>query len=313
MSEKESFAEKFTSADTAEVEALWKEALREFMGQVGVPERYVEAEGSVLRHEAWTSMSADWASLPPGVRQQRYGELLEVLREAGYATRAECLRCGDCCRKSGPTLFLDDLRLFDEGLLQRSQVFTLRRGERVSLPDGGTMVLKDETLKVRDNPETGHCLFLDDDIDRCQIYHGRPLQCRAQACWDTSDIEHAITHEERLNRAHVIKPDEPVADAILAHESHCALPLLADAFAELAEGNAQAAESIVDALAYDTQLRPLLVEKLPLPAEELDFTFGRPLVDVIQMYGVQVIAEGDSFRLEPLAVPPAKTEDVETG
>ena len=31
MSEKESFTEKLGGADTAEVEALWKEALREFM------------------------------------------------------------------------------------------------------------------------------------------------------------------------------------------------------------------------------------------------------------------------------------------
>jgi len=307
MSEQVSFNERLGAASPEELEELWKAALREFMGQIGVPKRYAEAEGSVLRHESWTSMSADWISLPSVLRQQRYGELLEVLREAGYATRAECLRCGDCCRKSGPTLFVDDLRLFEEGLLLRNQVYTLRRGERVSLPDGGTMVLKDETLKVRDNPETGHCLFLDDDIDRCQIYHGRPLQCRAQACWDTSDIEHAITHEERLSRAHVVGPDEPVAKAILAHESHCALPLLADAFAELAEGNAQAAERIVDALAYDTELRPLLTEKLPLPADELDFYFGRPLIDVVRMYGVRVIADAGTFRLEPIA--PAESKD----
>lgn len=311
MTKQESFNDKLGRASLEEVEGIWKEALREFMGQIGVPERQAEAEDSVGRHPAWTSLATDWITLPQVVRQQRYGELLEVLREAGYATRAECMRCGDCCRKSGPTLFLDDLRLFEEGLLQRNLVYTLRRGERVQLPDGtGSMVLNDETLKVRDNPQTGHCFFLDDDIDRCQIYHGRPLQCRAQACWDTSDIEHAIAHEERLARAHIVKPDEPVAEAILAHESHCALALLADAFADLAEGDDQAADRIVDALAYDTQLRPLLAEKLPLPTDELDFCFGRPLIQVVEMYGVRVVTDGDSYRLEPIA--PAETKDEET-
>lgn len=320
MSKQESFNEKLGGASLEELEGMWKDALREFMGQIGVDERYTEAEGSVVRHKAWTSLATDWITLPSVVRQQRYGELLEVIREAGYATRAECLRCGDCCRNSGPTLFVDDIRLFEEGLLLRNQVYTLRRGERVRLPHGtGSMVLKEETLKVRDNPQTGYCFFLDDDIDRCQIYRGRPLQCRAQACWDTSDIEHAIAHEERLNRAHVVKPDEPVAEAILAHESHCALGFLADAFADLAEGDAQAADRIVDALAYDTQLRPLLAEKLPLPADELDLYFGRPLIQVVEMYGIRVIADGDSYRLEPIAPAdapadtPADTQDAEKG
>jgi Fe-S-cluster containining protein len=309
MTTDESFNEKLAGASPEDLESLWKEALREFMGQIGVPERIVEAEGSVQRHEVWTSLVTDWNTLPPMVRQQRYGALLEVLREAGYATRAECLRCGDCCRISGPTLFLDDLRLFEEGLLQRNQVYTLRRGERVAVPGGGSMVLKAETLKMRDNAETGHCFFLDDDIDRCQIHQGRPLQCRAQACWDTSDIEQAIATEERLNRAHVIGPDEPVAEAIIAHESHCSLALLTQAFAELSEGDDEAVNRIVDALAYDTQLRPLLAEKLPLPVDELDFYFGRPLGQVVEMFGVRVVNEGDGYRLEPLAPP--DTEDPE--
>jgi len=311
MTEQESFNEKLGGASLVEVEGMWKEALREFMGQIGAPERYVEAEGSVLHHASWTSLATDWITLPQVVRRQRYGELLEVLREAGYATRPECLRCGDCCRKSGPTLFTDDLRLFEEGLLQRNQVYTLRRGERVQVPDGtGTMILDEETLKVRDNPQTGHCFFFDDDIDRCQIYHGRPLQCRAQACWDTSDIEHAFANEERLCRAHVVGPDEPVAEAILAHEAHCALALLADAFADLAEGHDQAADRLVDALAYDAQLRPLLTENLPLPPDELDFYFGRPLAQVVEMYGIRVVTEGDEHRLEPMA--PAETQDGES-
>ena len=81
--------------------------------------------------------------------------------------------------------------------------------------------------------------------------------------------------------------------------------------AELAEENERALEPVVDALAYDTQLRPLLAEKLPLPAEELDFYFGRPLVDVIEMYGVRVERDPDgSYRLEPLVPPDADGESM---
>jgi Fe-S-cluster containining protein len=305
----ENFNEKLGAASLEELEGIWKEALTGFMDQIGVPERRAEAEGSVLQHPAWTSLATDWITLPTVIRVQRYGELLEVLREAGYATRTECLRCGDCCRKAGPTLFTDDRRLFEEGLVRRSQVVTLRRGERVRLPDGtGSMVLAEETLKIRDNPQTGHCLFFDDDIDRCQIYPGRALQCRAQACWDTSDIEHAIAHEERLSRAHVIHPDEPVAEVVLAHEARCSLARIADAFADLAEGDASAADRIVAALAYDTELRPLMAEKLPLPVDELDFYFGRPLVELVEQFGVRVVPDGRGYRLEPVA-PEAPVEE----
>ncbi|MFH2005214.1 MAG: YkgJ family cysteine cluster protein [bacterium] len=306
------FVEKLGRASLEEVEAMWQEALQEFMERIGVPERLGEAAASVRRDPAWTGLAVDWITLPTVIRQTRYGELLSALERAGYATRQECLRCGDCCRGASPSLFLDDLRLLTEGVVKRSQIFTLRRGEAVSLPAPlGTMVLRDETIKLREHPETGYCLFFDDDENHCGIYFDRPLQCRAQACWDTQVIEHAVKHEERLSRAHVLSPDEPVAEALLAHEAHCALEPIADAFAAVAQGEEQALELILDALAYDAQLRPLLVDKLPLPADELDFVFGRPLSRVVEMYGVRVAPQPDgSFELVPLAAdaPPGEAE-----
>jgi len=313
MSKETSFVEKLGGASLEEVEALWQEALQEFMDRIGVPERYGEAEASVRLDPAWTGLSADWITLPSAIRQTRYGELLSMLERCGYATRQECLRCGDCCRGASPSLFLDDLRLLNEGVVKRSQIYTLRRGEAVSLPAPlGTMVLRDETIKLRANPETGYCLFFDDNENSCSIYFDRPLQCRAQACWDTEVIEHAVKHEERLNRAHVLSPDEPVTEALLAHESHCALEPIADAFAAVGQGEEQALERVIDALAYDAQLRPLISEKLPLPAEELDFVFGRPLSQVVEMYGVRVSSQPDgSFELVPLAPPAPPSGETE--
>ena len=303
MGNEPTFVETLGRASLDELETLWKEALREFMAQIGVPDQVAAAEALVLADPAWTGLAADWITLPSAARQTRYGQILELVQKSGYSTRPFCLRCGACCRRSSPTLFTDDLRLFAEGVITRADAYTLRRGEVVSLPEGlGTLILEAENIKLREDPETGACMFYDAVANSCGIYKERPLQCRAQACWDTEYLVEALTKEERLGRTHVVSPQEPVADAILAHEGHCALPPLAEAFRAISDGSEDALDQVFSALAYDAQLRPLLVEKLPLPAEELDFLFGRPMRTVIQMFGVRVEDDPDGgYRLVSLA------------
>ena len=90
MSEQETFNEKLGGASLEELEGIWKDALREFMDQIGVPERYAEAEGSVQRHASWTTLQTDWITLPQVVRQQRYGELRGRDARAPEVLAVEC-------------------------------------------------------------------------------------------------------------------------------------------------------------------------------------------------------------------------------
>ena len=52
-------------------------------------------------------------------------------------------------------------------------------------------------------------------------------------------------------------------------------------------------QKILDQLKFDYHLRPFVSEKLNIPIDEMDFYFGRPLVDTITAYGLQVLREPD--------------------
>jgi Fe-S-cluster containining protein len=295
------FTAQLAEASWPELEALWQQALAEFLERIGAAEHLAEVTRAVRDHAYTRSLRADWITLPSRAREDRYGRLLELMQTLGYQSRPYCIRCGACCQGASPSLFEEDRRLFDHGLVTREQVYTLRAGERVSLPlDLGSMSLTDEVIKLREDPDTGHCQFYDGDAQACRIYAERPLQCRAQACWDTADIQRVLKRSPKLARAHVVDPSEPVAEALVVHESHCSVVRLAEAFEDAAHGREDGIQGVIEALAYDEQLRPLLSEKLPLPAAELEFYFGRPLEQVIRQFGVQVVRDAEGNRLEPL-------------
>jgi len=55
---------------------------------------------------------------------------------------------------------------------------------------------------------------------------------------------------------------------------------------------------LLEILRYDYELRPFISKKLGLPSDEMDFIFGRPLIQTIMMFGLQVIREPDgSFQM----------------
>jgi len=304
MQDPPSFVDQLARATWPELETLWQDALRDFLSEIGAPDEFDQAAQLVRDHAFTRSLEVDWITLPSKAREDRYARLLEVLQEAGYATRPFCTRCGACCEGGSPSLHAEDLRLFSEGIVRRDQVYTLRAGQRVRLPvDLGTMVLKDEAIKLREAPESGHCIFYDAGSKECGIYHDRPLQCRAQACWDLADVQKVIRRGKKLSRADVVAPDEPVAPALVAHESHCSLVGLAEAFEDVAHGREDGLEVIYGALSYDAEIRSLLAERLPLPEGELEFYFGRPLAQVVRQFGVDVVPDGDGYRLEPRTRP----------
>ena len=50
---------------------------------------------------------------------------------------------------------------------------------------------------------------------------------------------------------------------------------------------------VLQLLKYDYDLRVLAYEKLGIDPEKMDFLFGRPLVETIAMFGLQVKKEPD--------------------
>jgi Fe-S-cluster containining protein len=214
------------------------------------------------------------------------------------ASRTHCIRCGTCCLKGGPALHREDAPLFAKGILTRDQVYTLRRGEVIRDIDDALMVLEEEMLKIKGQAEGWTCIFYD-DLTECRIYDHRPAECRALKCWDLKDIK-AVMARPRLKRRDLLGPDHEILKIIDAHEKRCAYGTLESAVRGLEGPHPEGAvEAILDLLQYDHYMRPLIGEKLNIPASAMDFLFGRALTTTIGMFGLRVRQEDDSFILMP--------------
>jgi len=186
------------------------------------------------------------------------------------------------------------MSLWSEGILSPRELYTLRPGEPVHLNVEGCLgSLPEELVKLRERPETGHCIFYREEEKACTLYEHRPLQCRVQACWDPGPFEE-IWRGGKLSRRHLVQDDEEMLELIGAHDERCSPDKLDAAFREWEDsGSELALEQILDQLRYDTALRALVQERLGLGEGELEFYFGRPLIQIIRPYGFRVERDGD--------------------
>ena len=126
---------------------------------------------------------ADWNDLPAPERGQRWLALIRAAKAELREVQDVCLRCGECCVKSSPTLMAGDLHLFQNDVLSWTEIYTLRRGEKALSPRTGEVVsVEAERLKLKEHSGTKHCLYYAADPNRCLIYEQRPEQCREQLC-----------------------------------------------------------------------------------------------------------------------------------
>lgn len=208
-------------------------------------------------------------------------------------TRFHCIRCGECCLKSSPTLQAEDLRLVEDGRLEKRNLVTIRKGEVVTNPVSGIVgPAASEYLKIKEKggKERG-CIFYDDVSKGCTIYDHRPLQCRALACWDTREILEVLDRPNLMRRD--VVHDGVLLGLMAKHEARCSHTVLDDHVRSISRQGNRAVERIVDLLKFDHHLRPFVSEKLGVPLDEMNFHFGRPLADTIGAYGLQVIRRPD--------------------
>jgi len=199
--------------------------------------------------------------------------------------------------KGGPTLHEDDAILFTKGTLEKTHVYTLRKGEVVRNIDDTLMVLEREMIKIKGQGEAWSCTFYDEDKSSCKIYQDRPVECRALKCWDLQELKEVMARS-CLQRRDLINPDDGILKIIGAHEQRCAYEMLEAAVLELKRPDShKAVEKILDLLQYDHYMRPFLAEKLNVDPNAMDFFFGRPLTTTIRMFGLCVKQKGDSFLL----------------
>lgn len=237
----------------------------------------------------WETMAADerekaWDSLMQ-VATKNMGEMLPV-----------CVRCGICCKQASPTMEQDDLELLREEQIPWENLYAVRVGEPAKSPAGKPMLLQEERIKVRVKPGTMECVFFDAEDAACTIYHDRPLQCRAQACWDPTQAEELaeLTH---LTRRNIFGGVDALKDLMDEHDAKCSFDALSDAFDSLSKSEGQTVDQVLDILAYDEHIRNFTVNEVKFPENMLDLLFGRNLSSRVRLFGYKVIQEQDGTRV----------------
>jgi len=217
--------------------------------------------------------------------------------------RDHCIRCGECCLRSSPSLQFTDADLVYESVIRRADLYTIRVGELVRDNIWGELKVTDnEIIKVRERENGGGCIFYDDSKKACTIYEQRPIQCVALKCWDESEFMRVYAGP-KADRHEIIR-DKNLLRLIGEHEKRCAYTQLESCVKKIESDGEKAVEYILQILKFDYDIRWLIPEKLGVDSDEMDLILGRPLTRTIAMFGLKVVREPDgSFFLTMLDSP----------
>jgi Fe-S-cluster containining protein len=214
----------------------------------------------------------------------------------------ECIRCGTCCKKGGPSFHLEDKVLIEKGIILSKYLYTIREDELCyDNVKESILPAASDIIKIKGQKDSITCIFFNEKENGCTIYDNRPLECRALKCWDTREIER-IYSKNRLTRKDLISTIEGLWDLVEDHQRRCSyetLKFFIDALNK--DKKDEALKGIFDIIEYDAQIRELVVQKGDLDPEMTDFIFGRPITETIRMYGFKIIKQDDNYRLIPIS------------
>ena len=155
-----------------------------------------------------------------------------------------------------------------------------------------------EIVKIREIGDGGGCVYYDKTSSACKIYDQRPAQCAALACWDNSEFMRVYAEPKARRRE--IMQDRIVLGLMEEHDRRCDYGDLEKHVRRIEREGEKAVERIIEMLKFDYHLRPFISEKMEIEPGEMDFIFGRPLIETIIMFGLHVRRESDgSFYLTP--------------
>jgi Fe-S-cluster containining protein len=214
--------------------------------------------------------------------------------------RTHCIRCGECCLGSSPTLQTADVSLVYDGFIERVNLYTIRLGELVRDNIRGELRVTDkEIIKVHEKEKSLGCIYYDEKAKACTIYEYRPIQCKALACWDESEFMRVYARP-KVDRRDIIR-DKIVLGLMNEHDKRCSYSELDKCVRQIKKEGEEAVGKILEVLRFDQHIRTFTSKKLGISLSEMGFLFGRPLTQTITMFGLKVIKESDgSFFLTVL-------------
>ncbi len=282
--------------DVEQFQANWFSFLESIVKENSslMPRRRIQYQ--IEQATAFGEIVSGWAEMSDTRRLDAWKRLLLVAEESAGEILPVCVRCGECCRQGSPTLHREDLELLRSGKIPWGRIMTLRSGEPVRSPfDGRPFVLSEERIKIREKDGSQECFFLDAETERCGIYADRPLQCRAQACWDPMPARD-LAEQPFLLRADIFEGVGVLLEMIGEHENRCGFAALADAFEKLHGSGGQTISEVLRMISYEDHFRSFVSERFQVPETDLELLFGRSFADLVPLFGYRVTNEPDGTR-----------------
>lgn len=210
--------------------------------------------------------------------------------EKTTVAQTTCKRCGLCCRKGGPALHHQDKALIEKGVIDLQCLYTIRKDEWVydnvkgCFESAASDIIKIKAQTRASGPQKSACRFFEETANRCTIYSNRPLECRVLKCWDVREAMRTYG-ENRLTRKDILSHIKGLWEMVEDHDRRCSLVEFRNLLKnrDSAIKNAANQQKLSAMIGYDTHLRELLAQKNHLPADSLDFVFGRPLSEILKI------------------------------
>jgi Fe-S-cluster containining protein len=278
--------------------SIWQEYLADLLRGGLKSERNRLLRQEIEKAAGFAEIYRTWNDMPPEARAEAWRRLVQTARTRAEVTRGVCLRCGECCQSSSPSLLLADLPLLQQEKLTWNEVYTLRAGDQETPKQGAPVILEQERLKIREVPGSRQCSFFQAATRACRIYDHRPEQCRHHTCW--GEVPPPPAPEEFLTREHLFAQAPEIWELIKAHEERCNLFRLRENLEKLAAGQEDAGEALFDALHFDHYLRKMLKDEWGLSKENIELVLGRSLTRFLKDMGIQATLTPEGvYRLTP--------------
>ncbi|HSO72402.1 MAG TPA: YkgJ family cysteine cluster protein [Thermodesulfobacteriota bacterium] len=296
----------FLKGPATELETHARQALREILLEIQSPADFESVWFEVSGSGPYRKLLNHWENWNRRQRENGWEGLARVVERTAYATWPYCLKCGTCCRKGSPSLYLEDLPLVLRGVIKRTDLMTLRKGEiGFSNEQNELIQISREQVKIREKPGTRECLFFQGESGACGIYENRPLQCRVLECWNPEEFQR-VKYGRPLNRLDLFDPLDPVLPVIKAHEEKCDLMHLEKGLQRAGDQQKEGQDRVMEGLGFDRHTREFLGETYGFKPEHLGFLLGRPLTEVVASLGYRL-------RLDPEGRLKVLAKDTESG
>lgn len=186
--------------------------------------------------------------------------------------------------------------LIENGTIQLSNMVTLRPGERAyDQISQNVLPLDSEIIKVKGRDGTWTCTFFSPEGRNCGLYDNRPEECRLLFCREPEPLAE-MYDKNRLNRTDLLPENHPLMELILEHDKRCAPLLMEEQAKKAREGDADAGRALKEMVAYDMEVRRLVIEKMGAGNDMTEFLFGRPLRTLLKTMNINVYEVGDTIR-----------------